>query len=130
MCGPNNTDKNEQKVLCTLSKAKEDISRPILCRVITKESVFPGESLFVKPDIGDISEGETVFVEPRIISKTYVNSAWPRPHLTTITDGAVLVLNDTQEVIPIHKNEHLCQIFKTKSIECDNKTVSTPKICA
>ena len=31
-------------------------------------------------------------------------------------------------MIPVHKNEHLCQIFKTKSVECDDKSVPTPKL--
>ena len=116
----NNIDKNTNKDLK---------DRAVLCRVMMRAAVLPGEDLIITPDV-PISEGETVVVEPRIISNTFMQSSWPQPHLTTIMeDGKIAILNDTHEVIPVHKNDHLCQIFTTKTITCDSsKSTPTPKV--
>ena len=78
----------------------------------------------IKPDI-EINEGETVVVEPRVISKTFVHSSWPQPQLTTMAGGGLTIYNNTSEIIPVHKNDHLCQIFMTKTLNCNNSN-STP----
>ena len=121
------TVENNEKHKKITNDTNENTTKAILCRVVMKEAVFPGEFLSIKPDV-DISDGDTVLVEPRVISKTYVNSVWPAPHLTTVCRGAVEIPNDTQEIIPVHKNDHLCQVFRTMSIECDKMSAPTPKI--
>ena len=102
------------------------LGKATLCRVQVKASLFPNESIFLMPDV-QMSEGETVVLEPRVISKTYVNSCWPCPQLTTIEDGKVCVRNDTDEIIPLYKNDHICQIFKTETMNCKETSKPTPK---
>ena len=83
--------------------------KAVLCRIQTREHLFPEESLSLAPDT-EVVEGETVLLEPRIIAKTYVNSCWPQPQMLQIADGKISLLNDTGNIITLHKNDHICQI--------------------
>ncbi len=82
--------------------------------------MFPGEVLAVKPD-KDFPVGSDVIVEPRVISRTYTNYAWPPPQIRTISDeGTIVLSNDTNGVLPVLKNDHLCQIFAMKSVPIEH----------
>ena len=100
--------------------------KAVLCRIQTREHLFPEESLSLAPDT-EVVEGETVLLEPRIIAKTYVNSCWPQPQMLQITDGKINLHNNTGDIITLHKNDHICQIFKTKSIDISTTSIVTPK---
>ena len=79
------------------------------------------------PDTDATCEGETVLLEPRVISKTFVNSSWPQPQLLQVVDGKINLQNNTGEIISLHKNDHLCQIFKTKAIDISSSSQPTPR---
>ena len=79
------------------------------------------------PDRDAICEGETVLLEPRVISKTFVNSSWPQPQLLQVVDGKVSIQNNTGDIISLHKNDHLCQIFKTETIDISSSSQPTPR---
>ncbi len=98
-----------------------------LCRVLAKDHLFPGDTLILKPDYA--TSNGTFIVEPRVISKTYISNAWPQPHVTTVDDGKLHIVNDTEDIISVYKNDHICQIFGTKTVNC-NKDISssTPKV--
>ena len=91
-----------------------------------KESLFPCETVSFKPDV-DVVDGEVVVLEPRILSKTFVRNSWPNPQLATVVEGKVNVCNNTDEIIPLYKNDQICQIFKTESVICKETSEPTPK---
>ena len=98
----------------------------VLCRVQVKESLFPTETVSLKPDV-EVPDGEIVVLEPRMISKTYMKNSWPNPQFATVVDGKVNVCNNTNEIIPLYKNDQICQIFKTESVTCKEISDLTPK---
>jgi hypothetical protein len=69
---------------------------------------------------------EEVILEPRVISKTFINHLWPEPQLAPVIDGKVQVHNNTQNIIPLYKNEHICQIHKTKVVQLPEASLPTP----
>ena len=89
--------------------------------------MFPGETLSLAPD-DEVSEGETLLLEPRVLSKTYRNCLWPRPQIVQVVEGKVNVHNDTGDIISLHKNDHICQVFKTISVEKIEPSIPTPKL--
>ena len=109
-----------------LQSPQQKQSSAVLCRMQVKESVFPCETVSFKPDV-DVVDGEVVVLEPRILSKTFVRNSWPNPQLATIVKGKVNVCNNTDEIIPLYKNDQICQIFKTESIICKETSEPTPK---
>ncbi len=66
--------------------------------------------------------------DTRVISKTYVSSSWPPPCVMNIADGEVIKLeNATENIIPVYKNDHLCQVYSTRTVHCkDTTSSSTP----
>ena len=78
------------------------------------------------PDV-EVTDRETVLLEPRVIAKTYMNSSWPQPQFLQVVDGKVCLQNDTGEIIALHKKDHICQIFKTTSVDVDTISELTPK---
>ena len=109
------------------SKNKDNNSHiAVLCRVRVKESIFPGESLEVRPD-KDFPAGSEVVVEPRVISKTFTNYEWPPPQILKISDeGTVALLNNTNGVLSAVKNDHLCQIFALKTVPIEHPSKPAP----
>ena len=105
----------------------DSCNKAVLCRVKINNSLFPEETLSLTPDV-QVAEGETVILEPRFLSKTYHDNSWPQPQLLQIINGKVNVLNDSENIISLHKNDHICQIFKTKTVENSDLSVPTPKI--
>ena len=66
-------------------------------------------------------------LEPRRDSTTYRLSNWPSHQLTSVCDGIVRLINNTSSPIRVAKNDHLCQIRGTLTVNvCDNPT-STAK---
>ena len=98
-----------------------------LCRVKKRETIFPGEILYLTPEV-DYPDGEIVVLEPRLISKTYATSLWPQPQLSIITGGELRIQNDTDKIIPVFKNDHVCQIHSTKSVLVNAVSTKTPRI--
>ena len=75
----------------------------------------------------ELVDGEVVILEPRIISKTFMTNSWPTPQLATVVDGKVSVCNNTNEIIPLYKNDQICQIFKTEVVSVKEISELTPK---
>ena len=121
---PNNVDNNNFNDSNTLNNNNV---KPILCRVQVKETIFPGESLSIKPDT-DLANGTEVIIEPRVISKTYMNNSWPPPQLGTVSDGKVILPNSSNEIVSVFKNDHLCQIHAVKSISTNTSPSPPPKL--
>ncbi len=120
----NNNNKNNTNNCNNKHHGKsDDEASANLCRVMTKDYLFPGDFLTLQPDRA-VSNG-TFVVEPRIISKTYVSNSWPQPCVTEVVDGKLKVENVTDIIVPVHKNDHICQIFAIKSVNC-NKDISSP----
>ena len=101
-----------------------------LCRVVSKDFLFPGDILSLQPD-NSIS-GVRVAVEPRVISKTFVSNSWPPPCLVDVEDdGLVRLHNSTDSIIPVYKNDHLCQLYHTKTLDYKaEKSSPAPKVRA
>ena len=115
---------NNTKNLPPIPETTEDSLRAILCRVQVKDFLFPNEAILFKPDITLEKNEAEVILEPRVISKTFTNHQWPEPQLAPVVDGLVQVHNNTQNIIPLYKNEHICQIYKTKIVD-QHPTVSS-----
>ena len=81
--------------------------------------------MLLSPDV-NLDGEEEVLLEPRIISKTFVNHLWPTPHFASVVDGKVQLVNNTENIIPLFKNDHICQIFKTKVVEQSSASHPTP----
>ncbi len=123
----NNTN-NNNNFNDTNNKINEDnLLVAVLCRVQVEESIFPGEMLTVKPD-KDFPIGSEVIVEPRVISKTFRDYAWPTPQIGKVSDeGNVVLVNNTDRVVPVVKNDHLCQVFGIKSVPIEHLSKPSPK---
>ena len=81
----------------------------------------------IKPD-QSFASGTGVIVEPRVISKTYMNFEWPPPQLGSISaEGSIILSNETNEILSVHKNDHLCQIFAIKSVPMVSPSKPSPK---
>ena len=92
-----------------------------------KESIFPGEFLTIKPD-QEFAVGTNVIVEPRVISKTFMNYSWPPPQLGTVSaEGNITLSNETDEILSLSKNDHLCQIFAVKSVPITSPSEQSPR---
>ena len=117
-------NKNENKIFNECVETEN--VKAVLCRVHVREYLFPEEYVTLTPDI-DISGEETVLLEPRVLSKTYVNNSWPQPQFIPVVDGKVNVHNSSGEIISLHKNDHVCQIFKTKTVDITTPSQPTPK---
>ena len=113
------------KVCCLLLDS--DNSKPVLCRASsTNNTIFPGEivSIQLPPNFPD---GSDVIVEPRTITKTYAHYQWPAPQISKVIAGELSLVNNSNDVITIHKNEHVCQVRAT-SVSLPFTTSSpTPK---
>ena len=92
-----------------------------------KKFVFPGESLTVKPD-KCFPVGSEVVVEPRVCTKTYHSYGWPSPQVSVISSGGNVVLeNDTELILPVPKDEQLCQISAITSVSSEHPSTKSPK---
>ena len=65
-------------------------------------------------------------LEPRADSVTYRALNWPHHQLTPVSDGTIRLINNTSTPIRVVKNDHLCQIRGTRSVQVSDLT-STPK---
>ena len=65
-------------------------------------------------------------LEPRTDSATYRASNWPSHQLTPVSDGTINLRNDTSTPIQVSRNDHLCQIRGTHSVDVSDLT-SIPK---
>ena len=70
---------------------------------------------------------QVVALEPRYDSLTYRTSNWPSHQFTSVCD--VRLINNTSTLIQVPKNDHLCQIRATHSIDVsvENSTVKPKK---
>lgn len=69
---------------------------------------------------------QIVALEPRRDSVTFSTSNWPPHQLTSVSEGTIRIINTTSTPILVHRNDHLCQIRSTQSIEVSELT-TTPK---
>ena len=78
-------------------------------------TVFPGDFVSLSIDSDLFPDGSTVIVEPRTITRTFSQHNWPSPQFSTVIAGELPLLNCTNDIISIPKNEHICQIRSTQS---------------
>ena len=70
---------------------------------------------------------EYVAVEPRNDSKTFNNFDWPPSQFVKVIAGRIRLTNDTKTPINIQRNDHLCQIRSSKTVEVVEKSTPIPK---
>ena len=104
-------------------------SQAVLGRVEKTMSIFPGCCIVLQVD-RQFSQGDEIVVEPRHLSRTYGQSTWPPPQIVIVDkNGDINLNNNTSEIIPIYKNDHLCQIYPTiEFIEFRKISEVTPKL--
>jgi hypothetical protein len=68
-----------------------------------------------------------VALEPRRDSSTYRTSNWPSHQFTPVCEGTIRLVNNTTSPIQVSKNDHLCQIRGTHSVNISDISTSTPK---
>ena len=96
-----------------------------LCRAPAKSTtILPGEFITIHAP-GDFQDNETVLLEPRIDAQSDSAGQWPKIQLTSIIDGQIQVLNDTNDPILLKKNDHFCQIRTTKFVDPSDPQLQT-----
>ena len=137
LCLTNNSDLCRKIMnnadLCQDSRRKveeddcQEVNKTQLGRVDKNASVFPGSSLILHVDC-NFSSGDELLIEPRFLSRTYAQTQWPQPQIAIVAkNGGISLQNNTSDIIPVYKNDHLCQIYKTKPIEIRKVSEITPK---
>ena len=76
--------------------------------------------------LSSIPDGTPVTVEPRADSKTYLKYKWPLPAVTKVVANEIVLPNKTGNIIPVKKNEHICQIRPMTVQEIPSISVSQP----
>ena len=105
----------------------QEVNKTQLGRVDKNASVFPGSSLILHVDC-NFSSGDELLIEPRFLSRTYAQTQWPQPQIAIVAkNGGISLQNNTSDIIPVYKNDHPCQIYKTKPIEIRKVSEITPK---
>ena len=68
-------------------------------------------------------------IEPRFDSRTYRSANWPSPQFAPVSDGTIRLINNLSVPIQIPKNDHLCQVRGTHSVDVINleKSALKPK---
>ena len=77
--------------------------------------------------LSSIPDGTPVTVEPRADSKTYLRYNWPLPSVTRVVANEIVLSNRTGNIIPVKKNEHICQI-RPMTVQDMPSDVSEPSI--
>ena len=112
----NNTNKNENS------------NKTFLGRVEQTTSLFPGGKLILKLE-NNVICGDELLIEPRYLSKTNEITDWPPPQVVTVGKGGEVVLkNNTSAIIPVYKNDHICQLHATDVVKIREISEVTPKM--
>ena len=88
-------------------------------------NLFPGEHIVIK-SVTALPDGTSVTIEPRTDTKTFKKYNWPKPLVTKIIANEIIIPNDTEEIIHVKKNEHICQIRTMTEYEIASAEPSTP----
>ena len=102
----------------------DEDQQPQLGRAPDRSTVlFPGECITIR-SISSFPDGTPVTVEPRIDSKTFKKYQWPEPAVTKVVANEIVIPNKTVDIIPVRKNEHVCQIRSMVAVENPSAEVS------
>ena len=89
--------------------------------------MYPGENIVIR-SLSSIPDGTPVTVEPRADSKTYLRYNWPLPSVTKVVANEIVLPNRTEDIIPVKKNEHICQIRSMMVQDIPPSSVSEPRM--
>ena len=87
--------------------------------------LFPNDSVDIKADAS--FNDQVVALEPRCDSVTYRSFSWPTHQLTSVCNGTVRLINNTDTPVKLSRNDHLCQIRGTNSINVSDFIKTTPR---
>ena len=73
-----------------------------------------------------IPDGTDISLEPRVITKTFEKYKWPSPLVTKVIADEIKIPNNTNDVISVKKNEHICQIRTMKEMLIPAESSTTP----
>ena len=79
-------------------------------------TLFPNDFISIKTTKNSLNNS-VVALEPRTSSKVYNSTNWPCVQTTKVIDNEIRIVNDTGAPIHIPKNEHLCQIHATQTVD-------------
>ena len=91
-----------------------------LCRVSRSVTLFPNDFISLK---ASDSNSNFFALEPRTDSKVFASSGWPQVQIIKAIDNEIRLLNNTKEPIFIPRNEQLCQIRATQTVDVKNLPV-------
>ncbi len=93
--------------------------QPTLIRSPASMTVWPGG--FVELEVPSNFAGKEIGIEPRIDSvinsKCLASELWPNPQVVTCADNTVRIPNLSSTPLSIRKDDHLCQIVRTISVD-------------
>ena len=123
-CHLNNKEINNN---INIDKAKQSTTDSFVIRVLRKEFIFPGNSLVLGVE-SELLEGEEIVIEPRHLSRTVRETGWPPGQVVTVSKNKkIVVTNRTSDIIPVYKNDHICQMFQTTDAKIRSVSEITPK---
>lgn len=76
--------------------------------------VWPGD--FLKVEVAGSLKDE-VTVDPRLEAKDAHD--WPAPDMLEVTGGRIRLINTSSEPHLLHREEHLCQVSPTRTVDMD-----------
>ena len=77
---------------------------------------MPGSSLSVDISSMNLPDGSVVVVEPRVDAKTFAQYGWPNVRTIAVIAGEMALLNDSDVLIMVYKNDHICQVRTTTEV--------------
>ena len=109
--------------------------QPTLVRSPANMTVWPGG--YVELQVPETFAGKEIGIEPRIDSMVNSNQTsssvlWPSPQVLTCSDTTIRIPNLSANPLSIRKDDHLCQIVRTVTVEQsdyikNNQEIASPK---